>query len=326
LIGGYGLHLETGEDLASNLIGAELDGLDPAFVEKYPERLEAVTLEEAKRAAAKHLEPRALVVVGRASEVGPMLKKAGYAKIEVVNYLDPVSTAERREILAKRSAEAQVIPAEAMEGRRLIDLALKAQGGKAALEKIQTMDLKGDGTLSAQGQTMNATVEVRLIRGQAVRQDMDIGGQQMTIAFGNGKGVIRSGARTMAMPPDAATELRKSLFRDEKFIVLNAATDPNAKVRGLKPVGYGGVTYDIVEVISPENDITRLWLDQKTHLIGRLSYTEEGKAVADELGDYRTVGGVQLPFKTRHEAEIQKVEVTYKSIDVNPKLSPDLFK
>jgi zinc protease len=326
LIGGYGLHLETGEDLASNLIGAELDGLDAEFVAKYPERLNAVTLDDAKRAAAKHLDPRALVIVGRASEVGPMLKKAGYAKIEVVNWLDPVSTAERHAILAKRSAAAQVIPAEAMEGKRLIDVALKAQGGAAALEKVKTLDLKGDGTLSAQGQTMNAAVEVRMIRGSAIRQDMDLNGQQMTLAFAGGKGTIRSGSQAMAMPPDAAAEMRKSLFRDEKFILLNAATDPNAKARGLKPLSAGGVTYDIVEVISPENDITRLWLDQKTHLIARMTYTEEGKQVVDELSDYRAVQGVQLPFKTKHDAEIQKIEVSYKSIEINPKLAPDLFK
>jgi zinc protease len=326
LIGGYGLHLETGADLASNLIGAELDGLDPAFVEKYPERLAAVTLDDCKRVASKHLDPRALVIVGRAAEVGPMLKKAGYGHIEVVNYLDPVSSIERHEIMAKRSAEASVIPAEAMEGKRLLELALKAQGGKEAIEKIKTLDLKGDGTLSAQGQTMNASVEIRLIRGQAVRQDMDMPGQQMTIVFSGGKAVMKAGQRVASMPPEAATELRKSLFRDDKFILYNAAVDPNAKVRGLKPEQFGGRTYDILEVISPETDVTRLWLDQQTHLVGRVTYTEAGKPVAHELEDYRAVAGVQLPFKTREEADIQKMEIVYKTIDVNPKLAPDLFQ
>jgi hypothetical protein len=182
------------------------------------------------------------------------------------------------------------------------------------------------GTWSAQGQTSNANVQIRLIRGQAIRQDMDLGGQPIALVFADGKGVIHSGVRVMLMPPDAAAEMRKSLFRDEKFIVYNAATDPNARVRGLKPEAAGGVTYDIVEVISPENDITRLWLDQKTHLVARMTYTEDGKPVTDELGDYRVVEGIKFPFATKHEAEIQKVEVSYKSIDVNPKLSPDLFK
>ncbi len=78
LIGGYGLRLETGSDLAEELIGAEIDGLDNKYVVDYPARLDAVTVKEAATAAAQHLDPRALVIVGKAAEVGPMLKKAGY--------------------------------------------------------------------------------------------------------------------------------------------------------------------------------------------------------------------------------------------------------
>ena len=64
LIGGYGLRLETGSDLAAELIGAEIDGLDSKYVVDYPSRLDAVTVKEAATAAAQHLDPRALVVVG----------------------------------------------------------------------------------------------------------------------------------------------------------------------------------------------------------------------------------------------------------------------
>ncbi|MGZ3442823.1 MAG: M16 family metallopeptidase, partial [Polyangia bacterium] len=113
LIGGYGLRLETGTDLAEELIGAEIDGLDSKYVVEYPARLAAVTVKDAATAAAQHLDPRALVIVGKAAEVGPLLKKAGYTKIEVVNYLDPVSATERKAVQAQRSAVAEVLPAEA---------------------------------------------------------------------------------------------------------------------------------------------------------------------------------------------------------------------
>ena len=43
LIGGFGLRLETGSDLAGELIGAEIDGLDNKYVVDYPARLDAVT-------------------------------------------------------------------------------------------------------------------------------------------------------------------------------------------------------------------------------------------------------------------------------------------
>jgi zinc protease len=324
LIGGYGLNLETGADLAANLIGAELDGLDPRFVELYPARLDAVTLAQAAEAAKRHLDPRALVVVGKSAEVGPLLKKGGVGRIEVVNYLDPVSTADRRAIQAKRSAEAQVLPIEATEGKRLLDLAIAAAGGQA-LAKVQTLDMQGKGELSSLGQRMNVSFELRQVRDQSLREDIDMGGMRLSSVFSGDKGILRQGDRVMAMPPEAADEKRKALFRDPNFILLHA-TQPNARVRGLKPVSDGGTTYDILEVLSPENDVTRLWLDQKTHLITRLTFTSDGKEVRDEFSDYRPVQGVMFAFKTRHNAGTELVEIAFDKIEVNVKLSPDLFK
>src|SRR5688572_28684295 len=66
LIGGYGLKLETGQDLARELVTAELDGLDQKFVESYPSRLQAVKLADAARVAKSYLTPTTLVVVGKA--------------------------------------------------------------------------------------------------------------------------------------------------------------------------------------------------------------------------------------------------------------------
>ena len=76
LIGGNGLKLETGADVARSLLIAELDGLTGEFVEKYPARLKAVTLKQAIAAASAHLHPTALVIVGKAEEIKPMLAKA----------------------------------------------------------------------------------------------------------------------------------------------------------------------------------------------------------------------------------------------------------
>jgi zinc protease len=325
LIGGYGLHLETGEDLASNLIGAELDGLDKEFVAQYPARLDAVTLDDVKRVAKNRLDVRALVAVGKAAEAGPLLKKAGYGRIEVVNFLDPVSTTERKEELSKRSAAAQVLPQEATEGKRLLELALAAKGGQAALTAVKTIDMSGEGELSAMGQKLAVIVEERQIRGQAARLDIDMGQQQLTQSYFEGKGTMRSGDRVMNMPPNGVEEMRKGMFRDVNFILINAL-DKNAKVRGLKPETVNNVGYDVLEVISPEGDTTRLWLDQKTHLIEQLRYTADNKTVTDVYTSYKAVNGIKMPFRSLHDTGTERVDITYKKIELNPKLGLDLFK
>ena len=325
LIGGYGLRLETGSDLAEELIGAEIDGLDNKYVVDYPARLDAVTVREAATAAAQHLDPRAIVVVGKAAEVGPLLKKAGFAKIEVLNYLDPVSGAERRAVQAQRSQTAEVLPAEAMEGRRLLQLALSARGGQAALAKVQTLAMTGKGMLSMQGQQVPVSVEVKEIRGKAMREDIDMGGMQIRQVMANGKAYIQQGEMRKDMPPEMKLEMEKSQFRDPNFILLNA-TMPGAKVRGVTPTAEGGVSYDTMEIISPDGDVYKLLLDPKTHQVARMEYAAEQKEVHDTLGDYRVVDGVSFPFKFKHEAGGQEVDIQYDKVTVNPKLSADLFQ
>ncbi len=325
LIGGYGLRLETGQDLAEELIGAEIDGLDSKYVVEYPARLDAITVKEAATAAAQHLDPRAIVVVGRAAEVGPLLKKAGYAKIEVLNYLDPVSGAERRALQAQRSQTAEVLPAEAMEGRRLLELALQARGGQAALSKVQTLSMSGKGMLSMQGQQVPVAVEMKEIRGKAMREDIDMGGMQLRQVMANGKAYVQQGDMRKDMPPEMKLEMEKAQFRDPNFIVLNA-THPGVKVRGLKPTADGGVTYDTLEIISPEGDVYKLLLDPKTHQVAKMEYAAEQRQVHDALGDYRVVDGISWPFKFKHEAGGQEVDIQYDKLTVNPKLSNDLFQ
>jgi len=326
LIGGYGLRLETGADLAEQLLSADLDGLDSQFVAEYPARLDAISVAEAARAAAQHLDPRALIIVGKAAEVGPLLKKAGYTKVEVIHYLDPVSASERKALQVSRAGAAEVMPADAIEGKRLVDLALAAQGGAAAVARIKALRMVGKGTMKAQGQEVPLTVEVRQLVDQAMREDVDLGTMRMVQVFVPGKrGFLRQGDKQMDMPAEMKAEMERATFRDPLFILVHASA-PGAKVRGLKPIVDGGVTYDAFEVVSPKNDVTRVLLDPKSHLPARLVYSAEGKQVRDELGDYRVVEGVELPFRAKHDTGDEKIDISYDKIELNPKLAPDLFQ
>jgi hypothetical protein len=128
----------------------------------------------------------------------------------------------------------------------------------------------------------------------------------------------------MDMPADKKLEMEKEEFRDPNFIVLNAL-EPGAKVRGLKPISDGGVSYDALEVMSPEGDVYTLLLDPKSHQLTKLQYAAEQQQIRDELGDYRVIDGISFPFKLKHEAGPQKVEIEYDKIVVNPKIASDAF-
>jgi zinc protease len=79
LAGLYPMRTETNESIASVIADIRMHGLGEDWVEKFRERLRAVTLKEVKAAAAKYLFPQgpAIVVLGRASEVQKQLEGQG---------------------------------------------------------------------------------------------------------------------------------------------------------------------------------------------------------------------------------------------------------
>jgi hypothetical protein len=176
-----------------------------------------------------------------------------------------------------------------------------------------------------QGQQMPISVELKEIRGKALREDIDMGGMAVRQVVANGKAYVQQGDKRMDMPPDKKLEMEKGQFRDPNFIVLNAL-QPGAKLRGLPQTTDGGVSYDTLEVISPDGDVYKLLLDGKTHQVVKMLYLEEQQQARDELGDYRIVDGVSFPFKLKHDTGQAHVDIQYDKVTVNPKLTNDLFQ
>lgn len=327
MIGGYGLKLETGGDVARLLLNVELDGLDPKFPEEYPARLKAVTLADAARVANRLLTPQALVIVGKADEVRPALAKAKLdadGKIEVVKYTDPVSAAERKAETEERAQAGAMTPEEAKAGQKLLAEALKAKGGDA-LMKVKDLTMSGKGTMTMQGQTLPIAIQEFLLPGKAARQELALGPGKVIQVYADGNAFMREGARVVDLPPQAAISMRRGLWRDPNFILLHA-TQPGAKVRGLPPVTEGATTLEAMVVISPAGDQTTVYLDPKTKHIVKLVYTDDGKETRDELADYRAAGGILFPHKLTHVGANEKVDVSYEKIEVNKGLGAELFK
>jgi zinc protease len=325
LIGGYGLRLETGGDVARALLGAELDGLDAQFVEKYPERMNAVTVAQAAKSAAAHLQPQALVIVGKADEVKPLLIKAKLADLlEVVSYTDPVSAAERKIASEEKTAAVTVSPEEADAGKKLLAVALLAKGG-AALGKLKDLAMSGKGTMTVQGQSLPIAIEEMTVPGKAVRAEISVGPGKVIQVFADGKAFMREGARVVDLPPQAAVQMQRGLWRDSNVILLHAS-QPGVTVRALPAVTEGASHYDALSIVPPDGEATRVLLDAKTHLIARIEYSEDGKPMREDLTDYRPEAGIHFPRKVSHSGNGQSIEISYDKIEVNKGLPPDTFK
>jgi zinc protease len=75
IVAGFAVGLEQLASRASNIAGRRSYGLSADYWDRYPERIMAVTAEDAQRAAAKYLDPSRLqiIAVGDASKLEPLL-------------------------------------------------------------------------------------------------------------------------------------------------------------------------------------------------------------------------------------------------------------
>ena len=90
LAGTYPMRTETNEAMAAAIADVDYYGLPLDWVEHYRERIHAVTRDEVRTAAQKHLfaELPVLVVVGKARELRKQLKGLGRMRLVVPRDLD----------------------------------------------------------------------------------------------------------------------------------------------------------------------------------------------------------------------------------------------
>jgi zinc protease len=100
--GSYPFNLQTADGVASNIVAAELHGLGLPYVRQFPVRIAAVSMQEARDAAANWLNPDNLwvVIVGRGAEVEPQIAKTG-VPYERIDFKAPISYLARAKLRIK---------------------------------------------------------------------------------------------------------------------------------------------------------------------------------------------------------------------------------
>jgi zinc protease len=148
LAGSYGMRLQSASELGAALTGAELHGFGQQYLMNYPLAVGAVTIEDARKAAAEILDPKAyvIVMVGDAKDLEPLLKNEGW-RYEKVAFTDPITA-------PMVQPELPIDPKAAAAARKLVDDAIAAKGGKARLAALKSFKLVADGSTTAGGQNM----------------------------------------------------------------------------------------------------------------------------------------------------------------------------
>jgi glyoxylase-like metal-dependent hydrolase (beta-lactamase superfamily II) len=229
-------------------------------------------------------------------------------------------------------------PAQPSPAMAVVDGALRAVGGRAAVAAADRLVMEGEGELFALGQNRTPESELPVYRITEVRRDVDLAGgrsrqeQFLTsrhwgplkliaaldgdIAFDVGE----DGSATRASDSDARD--RRLELRHHPIAMLRLAIAPGAAVSGRRQVQGR----EVVDIRVPDGELFTLAVDPATGLpvtvTSNIDYYNLGDAVmVTEFADYRAAGDLMLPalITSRVDRQIASVLRVSKNAVVAPK-------
>lgn len=207
-------------------------------------------------------------------------------------------------------------------GQELITKAVEALGGGSKLDRLvsfQKTDLRGN-----QVKNILTLAFPDTLRQEQVRSNFTL---VAVITPSESFVVVNNGARPMSEANRAA--IYKELYHD-LIVLLRARTRSDFKASAAS-VEEKGVEYVDVEL---PGFTTTLGIDSGTGRVVSQTYKGRGPGgvlgqIAINYSDYRTVGGLSLPFKTTATFDGQPfppLTATIEAITVNGQIDPSSFK
>ncbi len=270
------------------------NGYPANFMESFPAKVAAVTIEDVKRVAGNFLKPEnmAILVVGKPDDFDEPLASLG-----TVNEIDITIPEPPTSAFPEPTAETLE------QGKTLMTAAVTAHGGMAALKKVESITEPVSFKLNAMGMSMDGTGTRYVQLPHSMRMEIKVMGTDM-IQMYNGEaksGFVKGPMGSQDLTDSQIKEFQSGLAR-ELVVFLR-----NFESYSPQFVGEGkvdGAPADVVLMTPPSgHEKFRVFLDKGSKLVTKLEYRGsdmQGTPVNTEefLKGYKTVSGVKLPHKS----------------------------
>ncbi len=327
IAGGYAMRFQSAGDIGSALVGAELHGFGLEYLSNFPLAVGKVDVESAKRAATEILDPRnyVIVMVGDAKDLEPQLKKEGW-HYEKVMFADPIS--------AEPTQAATPVDAKAMAAtKQLLVEALIAKGGKAKLGAVKSMHLVAGGTTVINNQTLPFEIERMFELPDRMWIDATIAKQvRVTIAV-DGKTGWEMGPNPKTGTPElidlSGNDMAAAQFESwrEAELILLKANDAAAKLTPFPDETIDGKPHAVIKLSSPFGNLgVSMYIDRKTKLITRMTYSDQGQTETDDFSDYKDIGGIKVAHKRTQSSPGRLTTLEISKVEFDPKIDAAIFQ
>lgn len=353
--GSFPLTIETPEAIATQIINVLFYGLPLEQLQNFRERVNAVTVDDIQRVAQKYLRPDRLsvVLVGNASAFSSQLAGVGFGSYETIELgdLDLMAATFRRagtrtgqniasaaRLHQPRTAAAYA-PASATSGSRMPDAAAQAQAllGRAIEAKGGLEKLRNVGTIVAT-QTVTSQVGGRPAQIETTTYIKYPDRFRTETRVPDGVNIqVFDGTRVWATDrqgthdqPDAFAKEARATLRRDPIALLVAAKSGAVTARLLPDVkDASGRMSHALEFSAPDLNPIVLLIDPDTSQIEKESFLADAPGqplVEEEYSDYRSVSGIQVPFRAARKIGQQAIERSITDIKINAPIDAGFFK
>ena len=314
-MGNFVLALEQPSTIARYALNIETEGLPNDFYKTYLERINAITVDEVQKAAQKyfHINNARIVVAGKGSEVLENLEKVSFnGRTLPVNYYDKYAKAVKK-------PNYKVMLPEGVNVQSVLDSYFEAIGGKAAVDRIQSLKLVYEG--SAMGSTIK-TEEKRTADKYVQTTFMNDAPMMGVIAKGD-ELFMKQGGNKVPLPPEMQQDMKAAMgIFPEQGIALST----KAKLTGTEDVD-GKSAYKIE--VPGETVQTTYFYDVESGLKVKEAtiINMNGQTQNQEVNykDYQEVDGIKFPSVKVGSMGPQMIETKLLEAVINVQVTEEDF-
>ena len=317
IAGGFAIRFQTSASLVASLVTIKLRGQPVTRLTEFPRRVFALSGEVVAGAARAHLRPGRLVavVVGKAKVVAPLLQ-AAKIPFSQVNYLDPVSARERKELAEKPAV--QISAAQLKAARKVLTRALRAAGGKKRLAAIKTLRLGGTFSM---GPVKGGTESLFLLPDH-FRVEIKVGPMVSSQVLAGDKGFVRLGTKQRAYSPAQVRDGRMMIWQQPILVTLNALEQGvQARLSTNKEL-TGDKKTVAVEVFAKGLHPTTLIYHRRSYKLLKIAVSNKGQLQITVLDKHKKFSGIMVPRKMSVQGPSGRgTSMEINSVVFNPKIT-----
>jgi zinc protease len=310
--GSFVMALERPETIANYALSIQTQNLPKDFYENYLRKINAVTAEDVKRVANKYynIDRARIVVVGKGSEVIEGLKnidRGDGTKIPV-RFFDPYGN-EVEEPNYKFEMDASVTK------EAVLNSYFDAIGGKAAMQKVNTILLSAEGEIPGAPAPINLTIKTHSSGKLATEMNM-MGMSIMKQVVTQDDGYMVMQGQRQNLEGETLSEVASGAHPFPELALLN---NPEATLKGIERIND-------TEAYVIKRGPTSIYFDVATGLkIAAVTEAPEG-TTSMYYSNYQEVNGVKFAKNLTIALGPQLLEFNDATVLVNEGVSEEDFK